>query len=126
MVMVIGLETALSGVAQAAFDVNRQVIISLLESVVELKEAAFVPTTVPFLLHWYVGEEPPLVVVEVNTTLVPAHTFVFVVLIAIVGTTLLFTVMVMVLDVAVLGEAQLLLLVTTQLTISLLSKAELL
>jgi hypothetical protein len=52
MVMVMLFEIALSGVAQAALEVKRQVITSLLASVVELNEAELVPTTVPFLLHW--------------------------------------------------------------------------
>jgi hypothetical protein len=52
IVNVTTLEMALSGVAQAAFEINRQVITSLFVKVVELKEAELVPTTVPFLLHW--------------------------------------------------------------------------
>jgi hypothetical protein len=52
IVNVTALEMALSGVAQAAFEINRQVITSLFVNVVELKEAELVPTKVPFLLHW--------------------------------------------------------------------------
>ena len=34
----------------------------------------FVPTGEPFTYHWYTGAVPPLVVVAVNVTLVPAQT----------------------------------------------------
>jgi hypothetical protein len=66
------------------------------------------------------------VIVEVNTTFAPAHTFVLAVEIEMVGTTLLFTLMVMAFEVAVFGEAQVLLLVTTQVTTSVLANVALL
>lgn len=63
---------------------------------------------------------------DVNTTLEPAQTLVFEVVIEIPGTTLLFTAIVMAFEVAALGDAHVLLLVTTQVTTSPLAKVELL
>ena len=55
----------------------------------------FVPTFVPFFLHWYIGVEPPLVGVAVNDTIAPAHTVVDVVATLTEGTGIGFTVIVL-------------------------------
>jgi hypothetical protein len=64
--------------------------------------------------------------VEVNTTLAPAQTLLFVVETVIVGAVFAFTVIVILLEEAVFGLAQVELEVTTQLTTSPLTNAELL
>ena len=38
-----------------------------------VKVLLFVPTLLPFTFHWYTGDDPPLVGVAVNVTLVPAQ-----------------------------------------------------
>ena len=46
---------------------------SLLERVVLVNVVPLVPTLLPFNFHWYTGEDPPLVGVAVNVTLVPSQ-----------------------------------------------------
>lgn len=76
-------------------------------------------TLAPFTFHWYTGADPPLLITDEKTVLVPAQTgpvCVDVMLIA--GVTTGLTLMVNALLVAVAGLAQVLLLVSRQVTTS--------
>ena len=78
-----------------------------------------------FFFHWYEGEEPPLVGVAVNVTLVPAQMVCAPAVIAALteGVNTGFTVMVIPALLAVLGLAQTALLLTTQTITSLFANA---
>lgn len=67
------LLAAVDEVAQDEFDVIVQATTAPLASVVVMKVAELVPAAVPFTVHAYDGELPPLVGVAVNVTEAPAH-----------------------------------------------------
>jgi len=71
-VIVIAALTAVSGVAQAALLVSRQVYTSPVAAEVVVNELP-VPTPIPFLYQIYAGAVPPLTGVAVNVTEVPAQ-----------------------------------------------------
>ena len=74
-----------------------------------------VVSLLPFLVHWYTGEGPPLVALAVKVTEVPVQILApGLAVISIAGTLTGFTVMVILLLVAVVGAAQFALLVSTQ------------
>lgn len=58
-------------VVQVALDVMITLTWSPLTSVLEVNVGAFVPVITPFICHWYVGADPPLVGVAVNVTAPP-------------------------------------------------------
>ena len=70
MNIVVALEVSVAGLAQPELDVNTQYTDALLVNagVVYVDP---VPTGLPFKNHWYVGEPPPLVGVEVKDTVSP-------------------------------------------------------
>lgn len=72
-VILILLDVAVVGDAQARLLVITQVTAALLAIVVEVKVALLVPALTPLTLHWYEGDEPPLVGVAVNVTDEPLH-----------------------------------------------------
>jgi hypothetical protein len=116
MVIVIELDVAVAGSAQAELEVMTQVTACPLVSAVVVKVALLVPALVPSTFHWYDGVLPPLVGVAVNVTELPLHTVVLGVEIVTDGVTVPVTVIVSELDVAVVGDAQPELEVKTQVT----------
>ena len=120
--MVTAFEEAGLPVAQVAFEVNTQVTMLPLTSVVLLYDAE-VPTKDPSRYHAYAGAAPPFTGEAEKATLVPEH-------IAPAGTAAMltltgkfgFTVMVMAFEVAGLPVAQRAFEVSTHVTISLVAK----
>lgn len=87
--------------------------------------ALLLPTLEPFTIHWYAGDDPPLIGDAVNVTLEPAQMLLPALEeIETVGALELFTLMVMAFDVAVADEAQLAFEVMTQVTTAPLVSAE--
>jgi hypothetical protein len=74
-VMVMGTEVAGLPLIHAALEVITTVTTSLFEGVYE-NEALLEPASVPFTFHWNEGFEPPLLVVALKLTSVPAQTVV--------------------------------------------------
>jgi len=118
VIVILLLETVV-GAAQVAFDVRDKDTTSPFASVVEVKVLLFVPALVPFTVHWYEGDAPPFKGLAVNVTDVPAQMLVLVALMLTLGTTTLFTAIVIVLLVAVDGDAQVAFDVNITLTLSL-------
>ena len=120
MVIVMLLLVTVTGLAQGALLVSVQVITSPLLRLLSTYMIE-VPTVTLFFFHWYTGDVPPLVIVAVKVTGVPAHTgLAGLEVIVIAGVSIGFTVMVMALLVTTVGIVQLALLVSTQVTTSLL------
>ena len=105
------------------FEVNTQVKTSPFTADVVLYVKLVAPLIlVPFFFHWYIGDVPPLVGVAVNAKLPPLQIGFEAATIAMLGVTLLFTVIVTALLVAVVGDAHEALLVITTVTTSLFAK----
>src|SRR5689334_17502052 len=75
-VMVSLLDAAVLGEAHGKLDVNWQLMISPVLSVLSEYLLEFVPTLMLFFFHWYSGEVPPLTGEAVNVTRVPDVTVV--------------------------------------------------
>ncbi len=105
-VIITALDVSVAGTAQVALDVSTAFTTSPLARAVLAYVLLLVPTTVPFLNHWYVGEPPPLTGVAVNVTFWPAQIEVDEALTVTSGATLGATVMVMVLLLAELVPEQ--------------------
>ena len=71
--MVTTFEVAGLPAAQSAFEVSRQLTMSLFAGVY-VYVGLFVPTVVPFTFHWYAGAVPPLVGAAVKVTEVDGQT----------------------------------------------------
>jgi hypothetical protein len=109
---------------QVALDVKPQVTISPLDKVEDENEFEFVPTFVPFKLHWNTGVEPPLVIDAVNVADTPEQMLGVLVDTDIVGVTVGVMIIVTLLDVAVEAETHEALDVITQETTSLFTNAD--
>ena len=64
----------LTGTAQSALLVIRQLTASPFANVLVVNLSLLPPAFVPFTSHWYLGAEPPLTGTAVKVTGVPAHT----------------------------------------------------
>jgi hypothetical protein len=105
---------------QPLTDVKVSDTTSPLTSAVVLKVALLVPALLPFIFHWYTGDEPALVTLDVNVACAPAHMLLppLIVTVAAAG---VFTIMLILLDVTRAVATQVALLVITQVTTSLLA-----
>ena len=105
-VIVIPVEVAVVGLAQASDEVITTVTTSPFVNALFEYVLLFVPTLLPFSFHWYNGV-PPFVGVAVKVTLVPVQIVLpGFALILTDGTTVAVTVIVIPVDVAVVGLAQ--------------------
>lgn len=118
-VILILLDVALFGTAQADAEVTVHHTESLFDIANVVNVELLVPAFVPFTFHWYVGLDPAFVAVAVKVACVPLHTVVAAVLMLMDGELFGFTVITTGEEVAVAGEAQPEELVSTTRTVSL-------